>query len=64
MDSICTNIKNAIEYRNDISDGAGLLVRKNSPFKNIPVWDGYCNYLEEMYIIIEYSIFLLTVCHL
>ena len=30
---------------NDINDGAGLLMGKNSPFKNIPVWDGYCNYL-------------------
>ena len=37
MDSICTNMINAIEYRNDISDGAGLLMGKNSPFKNIPV---------------------------
>ena len=34
-----------LTHGNDISDGAGLLMGKNSPFKNIPVWDGYCNYL-------------------
>ena len=26
-----------LKHGNDISDGAGLLMRKNSPFKNIPV---------------------------
>ena len=41
-----------LKHDEDISDGAGLLMGKNSPFKNIPALDGYCNYLfvEEMYI--------------
>ena len=34
-----------LKHGEDISDGAGLLMWKNSPFKNIPVWDGYCNYI-------------------
>ena len=34
-----------LKYGNDISDVAGLLMGKNSSFKNIPIWDGYCNYL-------------------
>ena len=43
-----------LKHGNDISDGAGLLMGKNGPFKN---WDGYCN----MYIKIKYSLFLLSV---
>ena len=27
-----------LQHGNDISDGAGLLMGKNSPFKNIPVF--------------------------
>ena len=45
-----------LKHGNDISDGAGLLMGKNSPF-----WDGYCNYctyLEEMYTKTKYRIFL------
>ena len=35
----------SLKHGEDISDGDGLLMGKNSPFKNIPSWDGYCNYI-------------------
>ena len=34
-----------LKHGNDISNGAGLLMGAKSPFKNIPFWDCYCNYI-------------------
>ena len=45
-----------LKHGNDISDGAGQLMGKNSPFKNIPFWDGYCKNIK-----IKYSVFSLSV---
>ena len=41
-----------LKHGNDISDGAGLLMGKNSPFKNIPICNFHCNclFVVEMYI--------------
>ena len=42
-----------LKHGNDISDDAGLLMGKNSPFKDIPILGWlYCNYIfvEWMYI--------------
>ena len=44
-----------LKYGNDISDGAGLFMGKNSPFKNIPVL-GWLLYIKA-----KYSVFLLSV---
>ena len=34
-----------LKHGNDISNDAGLLMGKITPFMNIPVLEGYCNYL-------------------
>ena len=34
-----------LKHDEDINNGAGLLMGKNSPFKILPFWDGYCNYI-------------------
>ena len=52
-----------LKHGNDISDGAGLLMGMNSPFKNIPGMVIVIIYLGEMYKI-KYSVFLLSVWHL
>ena len=52
-----------LKHGYDISDVAGLLMGKNTPFRNIPFWDGHCNYLfvEEIYKKAKYSVFILSV---
>ena len=38
-----------LKHGNDISNGAGLLMDRVARLRKFPFWDGYCNYLKEMY---------------